>query len=75
MLRRYYALIENVPEVYRSMLAPQMDDLLDKIKPGLTTLSWMSLNIDAYLAGVFQHMARVEDIVSKANGALSPLLW
>ena len=33
MLRRYYALLECVPDVYRGMLNPQLDELLDLIKP------------------------------------------
>ena len=33
MLKRYYALVAMVPEAYQSMLNPQLDDILDKIKP------------------------------------------
>lgn len=68
MLRRYYAVLGAVPDIYKPMVVPQLDDLLDKIKPGLVTYTWMSLNIESYVATVFSAMSALEDIVNKANG-------
>lgn len=38
-----------VPTVLTPLLAPHLEDLRDKMAPGLLVLTWTSMNIDGYL--------------------------
>lgn len=42
-------LTASVPAVLRPLLQPYLDDLADKMQPGLLVLTWTSMNIDGYL--------------------------
>lgn len=42
-------LTASVPAVLRPLLQPHLDDLADKMQPGLLVLTWTSMNIDGYL--------------------------
>lgn len=42
-------LTASVDGVLRPLLQPHLDDLADKMQPGLLVLTWTSMNIDGYL--------------------------
>lgn len=42
-------LTARVPAVLCPLLQPHLDDLADKMQPGLLVLTWTSMNIDGYL--------------------------
>ena len=42
-------LTSSVHPVLRSLLGPHLEDLCDKMQPGLLVLTWTSVNIDGYL--------------------------
>eukprot|EP00698_Gefionella_okellyi_P008566 TRINITY_DN2129_c0_g2_i1.p1 TRINITY_DN2129_c0_g2~~TRINITY_DN2129_c0_g2_i1.p1 ORF type:complete len:4490 (+),score=1324.74 TRINITY_DN2129_c0_g2_i1:457-13926(+) len=70
MLHRYAALMESIPASYKSMLEIQLDHLSTLLDPGLSTLTWTSLNIDQYILSVTECVASLEDTVGKANDIL-----
>lgn len=43
------ALLARVPPVFKPLLRPHLEDLERKVAPGLTTLTWTSMNVDGYL--------------------------
>lgn len=42
-------LSSSVPDVLQPLLRPHLEDLQDKMQPGLLVLTWTSMNIDGYL--------------------------
>lgn len=68
MLAHYYADIDGrVLPVLREMLKPAIGDVEYRLRPGLTTLTWTSLNLDAYRTHVRGGMARLEELVRNVN--------
>lgn len=51
-------LTASVPAVLRPLLQPHLDDLADKMQPGLLVLTWTSMNIDGYLHRFHQARGR-----------------
>ncbi|PSC73956.1 flagellar outer dynein arm heavy chain gamma [Micractinium conductrix] len=56
-----------VPTVLTPLLAPHLEDLRDKMAPGLLVLTWTSMNIDGYLHRFHQCLARTEELVRKVG--------
>lgn len=48
-LQELERLSTGVPAVLQPLLQPHLDDLQDKMQPGLLVLTWTSMNIDGYL--------------------------
>lgn len=51
-------LTASVPAVLRPLLEPHLEDLADKMQPGLLVLTWTSMNIDGYLHRFHQARGR-----------------
>jgi dynein heavy chain len=68
-----YALIEHdrikamVIPVTAMLLLPQFNDMEFKIRPGMITLSWTSMNIDMYAQNVQQGLTKLEELVATIN--------
>lgn len=45
-LEEYDRIIDSIPNVLKPLLAANIDDLDRKIRPGMQTLTWNSMNID-----------------------------
>ena len=52
-LTEYERIVTEVIPVTASILRPHFNDLEYKLRPGMITLTWTSMNIDAYIAHVF----------------------
>jgi len=46
---------------------PHLEDLEYKLRPGMVTLTWTSMNIDGYLHHVHQGLAKLEQLIININ--------
>ena len=49
VLKEYERIISKIKQINKSLLAPHVEDLELKLRPGMVTLTWTSMNIDSYL--------------------------
>ena len=65
LIKEHERVVGEIPPVTKSLLAPHLADLDDALKPGLSSLTWTSTNIDAYLARAHAKMRQMELLVHK----------
>jgi dynein heavy chain, axonemal len=49
------------------VLRPHFNDMEYKLRPGMITLTWTSMNIDSYKASVRAGLRRLEELVGNVN--------
>ncbi len=49
IIKLYREICEEVPDPLRKLMSPLTESISYHLHPGLSTLTWSSLNIDAYL--------------------------
>lgn len=49
VLKEYERIISKIKPICKTLLAPHVEDLELKLRPGMVTLTWTSMNIDSYL--------------------------
>jgi Dynein heavy chain, N-terminal region 1 len=54
MLREYSRILRKIRTPIRAIFRPVLDDLDVQIRPGMTSLTWASLTIDLYVAGIYK---------------------
>jgi dynein heavy chain len=64
-LAEYERVMESVPDILAALLKPHMAELQCVINPGLVTLTWTSMNIQAYLQRFHAEMVRFGELVDK----------
>lgn len=52
VLREHDRIINKIRPNTKSLLVPHLEDMEYKLRPGMCTLTWTSMNIDGYLAHV-----------------------
>ncbi len=67
MLSEYERITSRVIPVTKKLLAPYLQTLDLKLRPGLVSLTWTSLNIDQYKASIYAGLKRLEEMVIKIN--------
>lgn len=67
MLAEYERITSRVIPVTTKLLAPYLQTLDLKLRPGLVSLTWTSLNIDQYKASIYTGLRRLEEMVMKIN--------
>ena len=60
VLREYDRIVNKIRPNTKSLLVPHLEDLEYKLRPGMCTLTWTSMNIDGYLNHVHQGLAKLE---------------
>lgn len=71
ILQDYYKVCQDVPAPLYKLLTPHMDSVLHYLLPGVSTLNWSSMNIDAYLHQVHSANARLKDVVDSVKQVVS----
>jgi dynein heavy chain len=71
MVAEYYRVLGLQDKVYKGMLKPAVDRLNIQFDRGVNSLTWMSINIDAYMNDVFVLLNTLEETISKANDILT----
>ena len=56
-----------IKPVMKKILEPHIEDLNLKIKPGMITLTWTSMNIDGYLQHVQMSLNKLEQLIITIN--------
>ena len=66
-LKEYDRVMARISPVVRNLLQFHLEDLDKHIAPGLTTITWTSLNIPTYLDSVAHSLCKLDDLVTKMN--------
>ena len=66
-LKEYERVTRRVIPVATELLRPHMRDMEYKLRPGMITLTWTSMNIDAYKHHIHTGLARLEELVTNIN--------
>lgn len=67
VLREYDRIVGKIRPTTKSLLVPHLEDLEYKLRPGMVTLTWTSMNIDGYLHHVHQGLAKLEQLIININ--------
>ena len=67
VLKEYERVIGKIRPITKILLAPHLEDLEYKLKPGMITLTWTSMNIDGYLRHVHSGLAKLEQLIIGIN--------
>eukprot|EP01029_Cantina_marsupialis_P009141 TRINITY_DN2137_c0_g3_i1.p1 TRINITY_DN2137_c0_g3~~TRINITY_DN2137_c0_g3_i1.p1 ORF type:complete len:3476 (-),score=1129.85 TRINITY_DN2137_c0_g3_i1:3796-14223(-) len=66
-LREYDRVVSLISPVLRPLLQPFLNDLERKLHPGMTTLTWTSMNIDTYRRHIHSGLSQLENIIQTVN--------
>ncbi|KAF0689476.1 Aste57867_19083 [Aphanomyces stellatus] len=66
-LREHDRIISKIIPIAETLLKPHLEDLQAKIRPGMVTLTWTSMNIDAYKMQVHLGLQRLEELINSVN--------
>ena len=66
-LSEYDKVVSNVIPVTAMVLRPHFRDMEYKLRPGMITLTWTSMNIDAYKAHIHSGLRKLEELVENIN--------
>jgi dynein heavy chain len=66
-LREYARITDKVIPVTASLLKPHIADMEFKLRPGMITLTWTSMNIDAYKHHVYTGLQKLDELVHNIN--------
>eukprot|EP00698_Gefionella_okellyi_P007649 TRINITY_DN186_c0_g2_i2.p1 TRINITY_DN186_c0_g2~~TRINITY_DN186_c0_g2_i2.p1 ORF type:complete len:4464 (+),score=1326.13 TRINITY_DN186_c0_g2_i2:41-13432(+) len=67
VLREHERLVMRVPPMCRAVLKPHLVELERRLQPGMSTLTWTSMNIDGFLHRVHQCLSRFGELIDKIN--------
>jgi dynein heavy chain len=66
-LLEYDRVVTRVIPVTAMVLRPHFKDMEYKLRPGMITLTWTSMNIEAYIAHVRTGLQKLEELVNNIN--------
>ena len=67
VLQQYSRVVSQVLPVTANLLVPHIKDLEAKLMPGMVTLTWTSMNIDAYKHHVHNGLRQFETLTGKVR--------
>lgn len=67
LLTRFHDLQSRIYPPFYPLFTSQLSQVYRSFEPGLHTLTWSSLNIDAYIAKVHRSLDRFETLISNIN--------
>jgi dynein heavy chain len=67
LLKEYERIISKIKPICKTILGPHIEDLEFKLRPGLLTLTWTSMNIEAYIKHVHQGLSKLEQLIITVN--------
>ena len=67
MLSECRRVLGSIAPVVRDLLRPQIKDLESRLKPGMVTLTWTSMNIDSFRVEVEKCIEKLEALVLTIN--------
>ncbi|XP_056594071.1 dynein axonemal heavy chain 5 [Triplophysa dalaica] len=70
MLDDFDAAVKRIPSVLQPLMNPFIHQVEAALSPGLTILSWTSLNIDNFIDGVYEALRKLEHVSKVAMDIL-----
>jgi dynein heavy chain len=67
LLKEYDRVLGKIRPITRPLLGPHLEDLEYKLRPGMVTLTWTSMNIDGYLHHVHSGLQKLEQLIISIN--------
>lgn len=67
VLKEYERIIGKIKPICKNLLSSHISDLELKLHPGMSTLTWTSMNIDSYLHHVYQGLNKLEQLIINVN--------
>ncbi len=67
---RFHECVNSIAFPLRSLFSIMIEKLEAKLEPGKSTLTWKSVNIDAFLVSVEAGISEMQDVAAKANKML-----
>ena len=67
VLKEYERIITKIKPICKNLLTPHINDMELKLHPGMSTLTWTSMNIDSYLFHVHQGLKKLEQLIINVN--------
>jgi dynein heavy chain len=67
VLKEYERIITKIKPICKNLLTPHINDMELKLQPGMSTLTWTSMNIDSYLNHVHQGLNKLEQLIINVN--------
>ncbi|KAG9275828.1 dynein heavy chain 5, axonemal-like [Astyanax mexicanus] len=62
MLRDFEAAVIRIPALLQPLMKPFINRVETALSPGLTTLSWTSLNISSFIDGAYESLRELEQV-------------
>jgi|AntAceMinimDraft_12_1070368.scaffolds.fasta_scaffold28951_2 dynein heavy chain len=69
-IKEHHRVIGSIAPISLALLAPHLIDLEGAMGPGMTDLTWTSMNIDWYLTRIHSKLRAFEALVQKTNDML-----
>ena len=69
-IKEHHRITGEIAPISMALLAPHLADLEKAMAPGMTELTWTSMNIDVYLKRVHLKLHTMEELVQKTNDML-----
>ena len=67
VLKEYERIVSKIRPNTKSLLVPHLEDLEYKLRPGMVTLTWTSMNIEGYLHHVHTGLNKIEQLIININ--------
>jgi len=66
MVLEYERVFAKIPELFETLMVPHCQKVDAVIEPGLTVLSWSSMNITSYVQSVYKGLNTLELLIDRA---------
>ena len=66
-IRQLEHVLSRMLPITQSLLRPHVRDIEERLRPGFSTLSWTSMNIDAFLHSMYNGVDALEDLAGKVK--------
>lgn len=63
----YERIIGKIKPIMKNLLNPHIEDIDLKLRPGMVTLTWTSMNIDGFLQNFQQSLNKLEQLILTIN--------
>lgn len=67
VLKEYERIVGKIKPICKNLLSSHIADMELKLHPGMSTLTWTSMNIDSYLNHVHQGLNKLEQLIINVN--------
>ena len=67
VLKEYERIMGKIKPICKNLLSPHIADMELKLHPGMSTLTWTSMNIDSYLNHVHSGLNKLEQLIINVN--------